>query len=163
MVGEVTIYGSIPENVVTSQATLYSFPTKKIDVSSERPKVFGLGFPSGSKTGVYFNKEAGIELLKNNIKQMIHTERGERVMLPGFGCGLQQHLFQPMDDDLISRIKFEIVSSFNNYMPFVEILKLNVFALEGYGVEDYNAMKIQLVCKRVDKDESPFNIETVVK
>ena len=55
---------------------------------------YGLNFPLGEKktTGGFFKKESGVNLIRDAVSQLLQTERGERVMLPGFGCNLRKYL-----------------------------------------------------------------------
>ena len=43
----------------------------------------------------YFGNATGQELLKNNLQQLIKTEKGERVMLPDYGLALKKYVFEP--------------------------------------------------------------------
>ena len=42
---------------------------------------------------------------KSNIKNLLLTKRGERILQPEFGSGLQSLLFEPNVDDLEGRIE----------------------------------------------------------
>ena len=110
-----TIYGTIPSKAITAAP------------KTRRTKVLGMGFPAGSRLeGGYFTKESGIQLVKNNLKQLLLTERGERVMLPNFGCNLRKFIFQPLDETTFEEIKEEILTSIENYTRGVEVLKLRI-------------------------------------
>lgn len=39
-----------------------------------------------------------IELIKRDLMNHFHTRRGERVMMPTYGCGVWDLLFEPFDD-----------------------------------------------------------------
>ena len=61
------------------------------------------------------------EQVKSNIKNLLLTKRGERVMQPEFGSGLQELLFEQNVDDLEGRIQTTIEDSISQWLPF-EIL-----------------------------------------
>ena len=58
---------------------------------------------------------------KQNLKNLLLTNPGERVMVPGFGVGLSRHLFEPYSGDLESDILMDIEAQVDKWMPFVEI------------------------------------------
>jgi uncharacterized protein len=37
----------------------------------------------------------GMARIRQSIEQILDTEPGERIMLPGFGCGLRRYLMEP--------------------------------------------------------------------
>lgn len=41
---------------------------------------------------------ADIELIKRDLLNHFHTRKGERVMMPTYGCGIWDLLFEPFDD-----------------------------------------------------------------
>ena len=100
-----TIHGSIQDR--------YNLQLPK----SERKEIFGLEFPLGtSKSGGIFTKTSGIKMIRDAVQQLLLTERGERVMLPNYGCNLRRYLFQPLDQTTFENIRREIEKSFNNYI-----------------------------------------------
>jgi len=137
---------------------------KAINTTVIKPKEFGLGFPIGSKAKAgYFNKSSGLENIKNGIKQLLKTERGERVMLPSFGCNLRKFLFQPLDEVTFSQIREEIVTSINNYTKDVKILKLGVFDMEQQSSYGSNMLKVVLYLSLKEEQSSQFEVEVVLK
>ena len=98
-----------------SESTVYGKVASKASKNSAistGPKVFGLCFPTGSKnTGPYFCKSSGVELFRNNLRQLLLTTKGERVMLPNFGANLKRYLFEPLDQVSFSQIKAQIVET----------------------------------------------------
>mgnify|MGYP003121853290 FL=1 len=73
----------------------------------------------------------GFETLKTinsvvaqNLKMLILTSPGERVMEPEFGVGIRSYFFEPMRDDTFVRVQQRINSQVNVYMPFITILDI---------------------------------------
>ena len=64
------------------------------------------------------------ENTQQNIKNILLTSPGERVMDPDFGVGVRNYLFENFSEkaQLISRIQNQI----RKYMPFVDIKHLDV-------------------------------------
>ena len=67
-----------------------------------------------------------IDLIKQNAKLVMFTVPGERVMAPEFGVGLQRYLFENISDALLDDIRSEIANQFSNYMPYMDITRLEV-------------------------------------
>jgi len=133
-------------------------PSQKEEISSRSRKIIGIQYPIG-KLPVnrgYFSKETGISLVKSMLKQALLTEKGERVMLPNFGCGLKKYLFEPIDEATFLEIKSNIITTITKYTPGVEILKLNLNSLDSYGLEGLQAIKIILTCKLRNVEDSLF-------
>ena len=148
-------------------ATIYGAPPPKIlkkGIISEKPKVYGLIFPIGTTilpttfTRGYFSKQAGINLAKGNLKQLLSTYPGERVMLPNYGLDLRQFLFEPLDDFLFSEIKDKILNCIGTYLPEIQVVKIKVLALDEIGYSGIPGIQITLSFKLADDDGVPSDI-----
>lgn len=69
--------------------------------------------------GYTLNKEFK-EMIKQNLKMLILTNPGERIMLPDFGVGLRRYLFEP-NIETKAQIEARIESQIAEYMPFIEL------------------------------------------
>jgi uncharacterized protein len=144
----VTVYGK------TSPRYIEQGPTSK------KKEVFGLGFPLGSSPdGGIFSKKTGVDMIKDAVQQLLKTERGERVMLPNFGCNLRRYLFQPLTESTFESIKRDIQYSFKNYIVGASILKLSVFPMGDLGPAGGNSLKVILSLKLDTADLEIFDIE----
>ena len=61
------------------------------------------------------------DTVKQNLKMLILTNPGERVMEPDFGVGIQQFLFSNFSENVQSKISEKIKSQARRYMPSVVI------------------------------------------
>jgi len=104
--------------------------TKKPYIEDRDENIFiGIDLPfrkSNGREGYFASTSTTIEAVKNNIKNLLRTEKGERLMQPNLGLKLRRLLFEQYDDDLIEQVKLEIISSFNSWLPFVEIREVNI-------------------------------------
>jgi hypothetical protein len=64
------------------------------------------------------------ELTRFNLKNILLTIPGERIMDPNFGVGVKMYLFEQNNGDL-SPLMFSIKSQIKRYAPYIEILDLN--------------------------------------
>ena len=134
----VTVYGRTPPRYIIQGPT------------SKRQETYGLGFPLGSSPdGGIFSRKTGVN----------KTERGERIMLPNFGCNLRRYLFQPLDENTFESIKREILYSFNNYIVGANIAKLSVFPMGELGPSGGNSLKVILSLQLDTADLEIFDIE----
>ena len=63
-------------------------------------------------------------LVKQNLKMLILTNPGERVMEPDYGVGIRTFLFESFESDVFQRIDNKIREQVAQYMPAVQIRKL---------------------------------------
>ena len=81
------------------------------------------------KLPLSINKEDGAfalnktlkEVVAQNLKNLILTIPGERIMDPDFGVGLKTFLFRENTVHVYEEIKSKLESQVGKYMPFVEI------------------------------------------
>lgn len=69
------------------------------------------------------NKEVK-DTVKQNFKNLILTNKGERLMDPLFGVGIEQYLFENYYESINFLIKSEIITQTQKYMPFITIQDL---------------------------------------
>jgi len=128
-------------------------------VKSQRKSIYGLHFPLGSsKTGGIFSRSSGIQMIKQSVEQLLLTERGERIMLPNFGCNIRRYLFQPLDEDTFNRIREEIETSFERYIVGARIDKLQVFPTGETGPAGGNSLQIILSLRLDTEDLEIFDV-----
>ena len=144
----VTVYGRKSATYITDGPT------------SKRKEVCGLRFPLGSSPdGGIFSRTTGVNMIKNAVHQLLLTERGERLMLPNFGCNLRKYLYQPLDESTFEAIKREIQYSFRNYIVGAKINKLAVFPLGELGPAGGNSLKVILSLILDSADLETFDVE----
>ena len=107
-------------------------PNVKIGIPLPMDHVDGSGFFPGTSTTL---SQTG-----SNIRNLLLTNKGERVGQPEFGCGLLQILFEPLSDTLIDNVTSTIEEALATWLPHVLINKLNV---EGDEVEQ-NQLNIEI-------------------
>ena len=60
-------------------------------------------------------------LIKQNLKMLILTNPGERVMNPDFGVGIQTFLFENYNESTFVEIESRIKQQVHDYLPVVRI------------------------------------------
>jgi phage baseplate assembly protein W len=135
-----------------------SFAAKSSE--SKKKEVYGLAYPlhKYKETAGYFSKISGVEMIKAAIRQLVRTEKGERVMLPDFGCSLRRFLFEPLDENIFQAIKTEITTQFNKYIKGASLLNLTVFAAGQDGTFEGSAIKVVLRVQLLTEEFTVFDI-----
>jgi phage baseplate assembly protein W len=67
----------------------------------------------------------------SNLKNLVLTRKGERIMQPRFGTDLYDSLFENITDTTITNIKTSISEAVNYWMPYVNLDSINVQAVEA--------------------------------
>jgi phage baseplate assembly protein W len=104
--------------------------TKKPFLNDRDEDVFiGIDLPfhrGNDKNGFFAMTSTTLEAVKVNAINLLQTELGERLMQPNLGMRLRRYLFEPFTEDVRDAIQNSIVDTFSYWLPFVEIVTLNV-------------------------------------
>ena len=76
--------------------------------------------------GFFATTSTTIEAVKNNIRNLLQTNQGERLFQPNIGINLKQYLFGQITEETLIQIQESISSTFNFWLPFVEIQNINL-------------------------------------
>ena len=112
-------------------------------------KPIGVTLPFNNKNGIFNQSFTNRDQVLSNLKNLLMTRKGERIMQPEFGTDLQYYLFEPISDENTFRetISGEIRSSINFWMPYVSVsdilIKINPVE-DGRIAEPNNAVVISL-------------------
>lgn len=156
------IFGALP-NRATQRAA-----------SSENKFIMGISYPlakSKSKKVFgdikqvinvkYFTQGVNKEVILGMLRQLFLTKKGERVMNPSFGLDLKEYVFSPLDITTFEIVRADILSQMRTFIPFVEVIKLNIFEANP-SIAD-NGLVIKLTCKiRNFNLIPPFELEVNV-
>jgi len=90
------------------------------------------------------------ELIKQNMKMVILTNPGERVMMPEFGVGITGLLFENISDlDRMSFYEGKIMEQVSEHLPYVEIIEIDFDESEI----DSNKLSVKIVYSIPTLDE----------
>ena len=71
--------------------------------------------------GFYSLTKTLAQNIQQNFKNLVLTAPGERVMIPDFGVGLRNYLFDLNKEVVFAEIKTSIEQQVDTYMPFLDI------------------------------------------
>ncbi len=135
--------------------------TKKPYIQDRDELVFvGIDYPFHRSLGVegwFKSTETTIEAVKNNIKMLLMTNKGERLMQPNLGLNLRKYIFEQFTDELRITIENEIVDTFNFWLPFVQVRDL-ILKMEETDAIGKNRLNISVLFN-ITKD--PNTLESV--
>tara|TARA_Y100000593_G_C4297876_1_gene331630 strand:- start:1644 stop:2012 length:369 start_codon:yes stop_codon:yes gene_type:complete len=80
-------------------------------------------------------------LVKQNLKMLLLTHPGERVMEPSFGIGIQRFLFENFNNNTFQRIEDAIMEQVAIYLPVLTIKEIN------FITDDADANRLQVKIK----------------
>ena len=87
----------------------------------------GLKLPfTRGRSGLFPQSETTLEQAGSNIKNLLLTAKGERVMQPDFGSRLRELLFEQYTEDLSEKIKEEIQEAMSTWLPYIDIAKVDI-------------------------------------
>jgi phage baseplate assembly protein W len=114
--------------------------------------ITGIGYSTekNPKSG-YYKSLTGVELLKKNLSQLLRTEKGERFMLPNYGCNLKQYAMEPMDEALFNEVKIQIQDCISKYLRNITLNRLQVFEA------DASVMNVKLFCSLKNEEAVRFD------
>jgi len=65
--------------------------------------------------------QTAIGVVKQNLRMLLLTNPGERIMMPDFGVGIKTYLFEPNGEATYGNIRSAINTQVEKYMPFVKV------------------------------------------
>mgnify|MGYP006108703563 CR=1 FL=1 len=95
-----------------------------------------------SKDGIKLNKNYH-DLVVQNLKMLLLTSPGERIMIPDFGCGVRRFLFEMDHPSTYGTLSGIIYKQASRWLPYLEILDIK-FASQGAGDHTVPANTIQI-------------------
>ena len=133
--------------------------SKKPFVEDRDDRIFiGIDMPfrkSNGQEGYFASTTTTIDAVKNNIRNLVQTNKGERFMQPSLGIELRKFLFEQFTDESRISIENDITDALNFWLPFVEIKKLIVAMDEEYDV-GRNKLKIDITFN-INKDPNTLS------
>ena len=146
------------ENVLTSNN-----PSVR-QINEDEDSFFGCTIPLsyvGGNDGFFPRARSVKEQAASNLKNLLLTQKGERVGQPTFGSDLPRLLFEQRTDDISDSIDETIREAISNWLPYIEVSEIQTLFNDARPNE-VNVILEFLVT--VDDPDSPetitFNFNT---
>jgi phage baseplate assembly protein W len=93
------------------------------DLTENDYKVLGIGINrSSNSNGIFATNYTTLTQAKDNLKNLILTKKGERLMQPEFGCDIWLVLFEQISEGIIeAKIESYIVDAVSQWLPYLNI------------------------------------------
>jgi len=121
---------------------------------------YGITLPiKKGNTGYFEQAFTSFEQSKANLKNLLLTAKGERIMQPEFGTGLQSLLFEPMDDTFEDRLQDVITQTVSYWLPYINIEEIDVEMTDAMKDNHTAQMTIQFtVGNTIETQEITFTV-----
>ncbi len=83
------------------------------------------------------------EMVSQNLKMLVLTAPGERIMDPEFGVGIRNYLFEPNNELTYQEIETRIINQVTRYLPFLEV-RTTMFGPDEMVDGNPNMFKLQI-------------------
>jgi phage baseplate assembly protein W len=90
----------------------------------------GIAFPFRVHDG-RVRHAAGFDKVQDDVRHLLSTRLGERVMLRGYGGGVHHHVEDPNDTTLAALVRHEIAIALRAFMPDVQLTGPIRTAIDG--------------------------------
>jgi phage baseplate assembly protein W len=87
---------------------------------------YGLKYPYAMTNNTFDLAYDNITQLKSNLKNLLSTQRGERINNPLFGTNLHEFIFEQQSNELNQKIFDSIERTVNFWIPQVSIVQIEV-------------------------------------
>tara|TARA_R110002051_G_scaffold258646_1_gene317963 strand:- start:1927 stop:2430 length:504 start_codon:yes stop_codon:yes gene_type:complete len=122
------------------------------------------GLPAALRNNVseggYFSKSTGVALIRNNLRQLLLCNKGERIMLPDYGISLEKYLFEPLDETTFFLIKQDVLKTLNKYFSILNVITLGVTSSPIQA--ERSQLSISLTLQIMDESLDIFDAEVTL-
>ena len=112
------------------------------DTQSYNDYAIGISLPIQITNTAFQQTFTTIEQVKSNIKNLLLTKRGERIMQPTFGSRMQDVLFEPKRNDFESKIEDTINESLEKWLPYIKAEEIDNDASDS--LRDSNRINVSV-------------------
>tara|TARA_B100000900_G_scaffold405350_1_gene414826 strand:+ start:1409 stop:1840 length:432 start_codon:yes stop_codon:yes gene_type:complete len=136
---------------------------KKVVTDTEEfsNQAYGITLPvQRGNSGFFATAFTSFEQAKSNLKNLLLTRKGERMLQPNFGSGIHELLFEQATDNLEERLQENITDSVNFWLPYINIDTIDVEMTDEMKDRYMAKMKIQFTVGNVfEPQEVTFIVE----
>ena len=104
-----------------------------------------LPFTRDNKTGWFDQSFTTLDAAKSNLRNLLLTMKGERLMQPNFGTDLMKLVFEQDDGTLIDRIRETIITAVDFWLPYLNLNTVEVNNNVETDDMNFNRFNIKLV------------------
>jgi len=121
---------------------------------------YGIKLPAKlGNTGYFDQAFTTYEQAKSNLRNLLATKKGERIMQPEFGTGLHSLLFEQLDTNLEQDLQNVITQTVSFWLPYINIEEIDVRMTDE--MKDMNRAEMTItfsVASQIDLQTVSFTI-----
>ena len=95
--------------------------------------------------GFFATTSTTIEAVKNNIRNLLQTNEGERFFQPNLGINLRTILFEHITNENLITIQDAILDKLEFWLPFVEVRDIQVLNTENSTDIGVNEIRVKIL------------------
>ena len=146
--GETVVDPFYPDGYVSSEQDRQQIIAQKEKYAASVNSI-NLKFPLKSyRRGFFQGNTDTISAVRENIKTLLLTRKGERVMHANLGTSipvLQGQLFEPITkDETFENIRLEIESAIKQYLPYIRIVNIRMITQDEEPELGNNKIRISM-------------------
>ena len=94
--------------------------------------------------GFFATTSTTIEAVKNNIRNLLQTNEGERFFQPSLGLNLKRILFEHITNENLIGIQDSILDKMEFWLPFVEVRDIQVLSRDNTTDIGANEIRVKI-------------------
>ena len=103
----------------------------------------GIKLPlTNGQRGWFEQSYTTLDAAKSNLKNLLLTMKGERMMQPNFGTDLMMMIFEQDDGTLADKLRATIIDAVEYWLPYLRLDKVNVE--NGLAGDDNNVNRFNI-------------------
>tara|TARA_R100001015_G_C4604448_1_gene159448 strand:+ start:665 stop:1153 length:489 start_codon:yes stop_codon:yes gene_type:complete len=95
--------------------------------------------------GFFATTSTTIEAVKNNIRNLLQTNEGERFFQPNLGLNLRKLLFEHITNENLIGIQNSILDKMEFWLPFVEVRDIQVLSRDNTTTVGANEIRVKIL------------------
>ena len=95
--------------------------------------------------GFFATTSTTIEAVKNNIRNLLQTEEGERFFQPNLGIGLRRLLFEHITEENLLGVQDAILDKIEFWLPFVEVRDIQLLSRDKTTDVGVNEIRVKIL------------------
>ena len=97
------------------------------------------------KDGFFASTSTTIEAVKNNIRNLLQTNVGERFFQPNLGLNLRRLLFEHITENNLIGVQDAILDKMDFWLPFVEVRDIQVLSKDNTTDIETNEIRVKIL------------------
>ena len=95
--------------------------------------------------GFFASTSTTIEAVKNNIRNLLQTNEGERFFQPNLGLNLKTLLFEHITNENLIGVQDAILDKIEFWLPFVEVRNIEVLSRDNTTDIGVNEIRVKIL------------------